>query len=85
MSKIIVVAGRYLNISLFTGYMMGNLPKDRTDLVSKEHVCEGKKTNNSSNYIKDVYINKDLHHFQCCAKFRKQCYKEWLCCQLIFL
>ena len=50
--------------------MMGNLPKDKTDLVSKEHVCEGKKTNNPSNYIKDVYINKELHHFQCYAKFR---------------
>lgn len=49
---------------------MGNLPKDKTDLVSKEHVCEGKKTNNPSNYIKDVYINKELHHFQCYAKFR---------------
>ena len=32
-----------LRISILTGYMMGNLPKDKTDLVSKEHVCEGKK------------------------------------------
>lgn len=31
-------------VSLFDyllGYMMGNLPKDKIGLVSKEHVCEG--------------------------------------------
>jgi hypothetical protein len=28
------------NAALFVGYLMGNLPKDKLSLVSKEHVCE---------------------------------------------
>ena len=29
--------------SLFVniGYMLGNLPKDKSGMISKEHVCEG--------------------------------------------
>lgn len=28
------------NAALFVGYMMGNLPKNRSGIVSKEHICE---------------------------------------------
>ena len=32
------------NNNAYLGYMMGNLPKTKSNIVSKEHVCEGKFT-----------------------------------------
>ena len=29
------------NAALFVGYMLGNLPLDKSGLISKEHICEG--------------------------------------------
>ena len=27
--------------SIYAGFMLGNLPKDKAGLISKEHICEG--------------------------------------------
>jgi len=29
------------NAALFVGYMLGNLPLQKSGIVSKEHICEG--------------------------------------------
>ena len=30
-----------LSLSAFTGYVLGNLPVEKSGIISKEHVCEG--------------------------------------------
>lgn len=36
-----VVSTFFTNIHNSAGYMLGNLPLDKSSIVSKEHICEG--------------------------------------------
>ena len=56
-------------MTVFTGYMLGNLPLEKSGLISKEHVCEGEEFCASkpvaSTDTLDLCVTCRIAHVQC--------------------